>query len=116
MERVLCTCAVASGDSTISCGGRECARGVTPPGSKMQSWTVLQKFTLGECGRGVAGGESVLWSFVMVSKFCCPLRLVVPLRVVMRSWKALMIASAGVTMGCVMYLCLKNTVSDRQRE
>ena len=108
--------AVASGDSTISCDGGDYVRGVTPFGSKVQSWTVLQKFTLGECGRGVAGGESMLWSFVMASKFCCPLRLVVPLRVAMRSWSALTIASAGVAVGCVMYLCLKNTVSDRQWE
>ena len=76
----------------------------------------LRKVTLGEGGWGVAGGESMLWSFVMVSKVCCPLRLVVPLRVAMRSWTALTIASAGVTVGCVMYLCLKNTVSNRQLE
>ena len=30
----------------------------------------------------------------------------------MRSWYALTITSAGVTVGCVMYLCLKNTVSE----
>ena len=58
----------------------------------------------------------MLWSFIMVSKFCCPLRLVVPLRVAMRSWNALTIASAGVTVGCVIYLCLKYTVSVWQWE
>ena len=42
--------AVASRDSTISCDGGNCMRGVTPLGSKVRSWTVLQKFTLGECG------------------------------------------------------------------
>ncbi len=109
-------CAVVSGVSTISCGGGKCTRDVTPSGSKVQSWTVLQKFTLGECGKGVVAGKRMLWSFVMASKFCCPLRLVVPLRVVMWSLNALMIASAGVTVGCVMYLCLKNTVFDRQWE
>ena len=108
--------AVASGDSTISCGGGECASGVTPLGSNVQSCTVSQKFTLGDCGWGVTGGESVVWSWVMASKFCCPLRLVVPLRVAMRSRNALTIASAGVTVGCVKYLCLKYTVSDRQWE
>ncbi len=97
-------CAVVSGVSTISCGGDACMRGVTLLGLKVRSWTVLQKFTLGECGRGVAVGKSMLWSLVMASKFCCPLRLVVPLRVAMRSWNAFTIASAGVTMGCVMYL------------
>ncbi len=91
-------------------------RGETPLGLKVPCCSVLRKVTLGECGWGVAGGESLLWSFVMASKFCCPLRLVVPLRVAMRSWNALMIASAGVTVGCVMYLCLKNTVSYRQWE
>ena len=30
----------------------------------------------------------------------------------MRSWYDLTITSAGVTVGCVMYLCLKNTVSE----
>ena len=91
--------AVASGDSTISCGGGNCVRGVTPLGLKVQSWTVLRKFTLGECGRGVAGGKSMLLSFVRASKFCWPLRLVVPLRVAMRSWNAFTIASARVTVG-----------------
>ena len=90
---------VVSGDSTISCAGGECTRGVTPLGLKVQSWTVLRKFTLGECGKDVAGGKSMLWSFVRASKFCCPLRLVVPMRVAMRSWNAFTIASAGVTVG-----------------
>ena len=99
---------VASSDSTISCGGGECTSGVTPLGSNVRSCTVSRKFTLGDCGCGVTGGKSMVWSWVMASKFCCPLRLVVPLRVAMRSWNALT--------GCVMYLCLKYTVSDRQWE
>ena len=85
-------------------------------GSKVESFTVSWKFTHGACGWGVAGGESVLWNVVMASKFCCPLRLVVPLRVAVRSWTTLTIATTGVTVGCMMYLCLNYTVSDRQWE
>ena len=59
------------------------------------------------------GGAKVHWSLLSASMFCWPLRLVIPLSVAIRSRKAFTIASAGVTMGCVMYLCLKYTVSDR---
>ena len=77
--------AMASGDSTINCGGDECASGVTPLGLNVRSCTVSWKFTLGACGWGVTGGESVRWSCAMASIFCWPFRLVVPLRVAMRS-------------------------------
>ncbi len=99
--------AMVSGDSTINCGGDDCASGMTSLGSNGRSYTVSWKFTLGACGWGVTWGESVRWSCVMVSIFCCPFRLVVPLRAAIRSWNASTIASAGVTVGCVMYLCLK---------
>ncbi len=105
---------VASGDLTINCGIGNCARGIALLGLKVWTCMLSWKFTLGECGWGVAAGESEFWSFVIASKFYCPLRLVVPLRVAMRSWNALMMASARVTVGCLMYLCLKYMVSERQ--
>ncbi len=77
--------AMAIGDSTINCGGDKCASGVTPLGSNMRSCTVSWKFTLEACGWGVTGGESVRWSCVMASIFCCPLMMVVPLSVAIRS-------------------------------
>ena len=73
------------GDSTINCVGADCASGVTSLGSNVQSCTVSWKFTLGACGWGVTGGKSVRWSCAMASIFCWPFRLVVPLRVAMRS-------------------------------
>ena len=73
------------GDSTINCVGADCASGVTSLGSNVRSCTVSWKFTLGACGWGVTGGKSVRWSCAMASIFCWPFRLVVPLRVAMRS-------------------------------
>ena len=43
----------ARGDLTISCGGSERARGVSPAGLYVWSCTLSWKFTLGECGLGI---------------------------------------------------------------
>ena len=56
----------------------------------------------------------MFWSFVMAFIFCWLLSLCVPLKVGMRSLNALKMVSAGMIVGYVMYLCLKQVVSERQ--
>ncbi len=52
---------------------------------------------------------SILFS---LSICCIPCTFLAPFSVLVRSLVALTTMSTGVSAGCVMYLCLKNTVSD----
>jgi hypothetical protein len=56
----VCGGAMASGDSTIDCGGDECASGVTPLVLNVRSCTVSWKFTLGACGWGLGWIPSIV--------------------------------------------------------
>lgn len=63
---------------------------------------------------GNSGSVKMFWSFVMAFIFCWLLSLCVPLRVCMRSLNALKMVPAGIIVGCAVYLCLKQVVSERQ--
>ncbi len=52
-------------------------------------------------------------SIIFNLSICCiPGVFLVPFNALVRSSIALITVSTGVIVGCVMYLCLKNTVSD----
>ena len=74
----------------------------------------------GECAVGtsrnveIIGGLNVSWSLAIAFFCCCLLTSCMPLRVPIRSMKTLTMTSAGVMVDCVMYLCLKKMVSERQ--
>ena len=52
-------------------------------------------------------------SIIFNLSICCiPCVFLVPFNAWVRSLIALTTVSTGVSVGCVMYLCLKNTVSD----
>ncbi len=81
--------------------------------------TVSANVTLGSVGRGVVVFVAVSGSFVriasnLLSASICsnPFSLLFPFIACVRSCVAFDTMSALVTVGCVMYFVLKNTVSD----
>ncbi len=82
----------------ISCGG-------------LVVWSNVTRFDVGiGCSLGIGAISGTLLS--MFSNFSNPFALLFPFNACVRSLMALVMTSAGVMVGCVMYFVLKNTVSD----
>ena len=107
----------------MSFGGFVCFANVTVGvctlGSGVELVTFCEDTTLGSAllmsfVKLVSGGVEFVSnssSFCSVSSCSIPSRFVRPFKVCVRSVIAFTIMSAGVTVGCVMYLCLNQTVS-----
>lgn len=87
---------------TLSFGGAVVASNVT--------WVRRSCRSAGASCLGMLFSISSIFSSASIS--AAPLTFLLPFSACVRSSKAFTIVSAGVTVGWVMYLCLKNTVSD----